>query len=68
MSDGPGILITGRDTGMRAALRLVRLLCPREVSSEELAHPRQDYKAVLRVIATGPSRQTSLPGAEEKRS
>jgi NADH:quinone reductase (non-electrogenic) len=43
------------------------LLFPREVVSlGVLEHPRQDFRAALRVIATGPSRQTSLPGPEEK--
>ncbi|HET9967730.1 MAG TPA: FAD-dependent oxidoreductase [Streptosporangiaceae bacterium] len=43
------------------------LLFPREVVSlDVLEHPRQDFQAALRVIATGPSRQTSFPGQEEK--
>ena len=43
------------------------LLFPREVVSlDVLEHPRQDFQAALRVIATGPSRVTSIPGKEEK--
>jgi NADH dehydrogenase len=43
------------------------LLFPREVVSlDVLEHPRQDFQAALRVIATGPSRQMSFPGEEEK--
>ena len=43
------------------------LLFPREVVSlDVLEHPRQDFQAALRVIATGPSRETSFPGQEEK--
>ena len=43
------------------------LLFPRQVVSlDVLEHPRQDFQAALRVIATGPSHETSLPGAEEK--
>ena len=43
------------------------LLFPREVVSlDVLEHPRQDFEAALRVIATGPSHRTSLPAMEEK--
>jgi NADH dehydrogenase FAD-containing subunit len=43
------------------------LLFPREVVSlDVLEHPRQDFEAALRVIATRPSRQTSFPVREEK--
>ena len=43
------------------------LLFPREVVSlDVLEHPRQDFQAALRVIATGPSRATPIPGQEEK--
>ena len=36
------------------------------MGSDVLEHPRQDFQAALRVIAAGPSDETSLPGAEEK--
>jgi NADH:quinone reductase (non-electrogenic) len=43
------------------------LLFRREVVSlDVLEHPRQDFQAAVRVIATGPSHVTSLPGQEEK--
>jgi NADH dehydrogenase len=43
------------------------LLFPREVVSlDVLEHPRQDFEAALRVIATGPHRTTPLPAQEEK--
>jgi NADH:ubiquinone reductase (H+-translocating) len=43
------------------------LLFPREVVSlDVLEHPRQDFEAALRVIASGPSRRTSFPAMEEK--
>ena len=43
------------------------LLFPREVVSlDVLEHPRQDIQAALRVIAAGPSRQTSFPFKEER--
>ncbi len=43
------------------------LLFPREVVSlDVLEHPRQDFQAALRVIAAGPSRQTSFPFKEER--
>ena len=43
------------------------LLFPRDVVSlDVLEHPRQDFQAALRVIAAGPSHQTSLPDQEEK--
>ena len=41
------------------------LLFPREVVSlDVLEHPRQDFQAALRVIATGPPRVTPFPGQE----
>jgi NADH:ubiquinone reductase (H+-translocating) len=43
------------------------LLFRREVVSlDVLEHPRQDFQAALRVIATWPPRQASFPGQEEK--
>ncbi|MGH3149390.1 MAG: hypothetical protein ACRDOB_01490 [Streptosporangiaceae bacterium] len=36
------------------------------MGSDVLEYPRQDFQAALRVIAAGPSHETSLPGAEEK--
>ncbi len=43
------------------------LLFRREVVSlDVLEHPRQDFQAALRVIATGPPRATPFPGQEEK--
>jgi NADH:ubiquinone reductase (H+-translocating) len=43
------------------------LLFPREaVSLDVLEHPRQDFQAALRVIATAPSRRPSIPDQEEK--
>ena len=43
------------------------LLFPREVVSlDVLEHPRQDFQAALRVIAAGPSRQTSFPVKEKR--
>jgi len=42
------------------------LLFPREVVSlDVLEHPRQDFQAALRVIATGPSRVTPFPDEKE---
>lgn len=43
------------------------LLFPREaVSPDVLEHPRQDFQAALRVIASGPPRQTPFPVKQEK--
>ncbi|MGH3283662.1 MAG: hypothetical protein ACRDPD_03075 [Streptosporangiaceae bacterium] len=43
------------------------LLLPCEVVSLDVhEHPRQDFRAALRVIATGPSHATPSPGQEEK--
>lgn len=43
------------------------VLFPREaVSLDVLEHPRQDFQAALRVIATAPPDLTSIPGQEEK--
>src|ERR1051326_859776 len=36
------------------------------ISLDVLEHPRQDFRAALRVIATGPPRATPFPGQEEK--
>ncbi|HCU91729.1 MAG TPA: NADH dehydrogenase FAD-containing subunit [Actinobacteria bacterium] len=46
---------------------MLALLFPREVVSlDVLEHPRRDFQAALRVIATGPSRVAPFPGQEEK--
>ena len=43
------------------------LLFPREVVSlDVIEHPRQDFQAALRVIATGPPRVTPFPGQKKE--
>lgn len=70
MDSGPRILIVGGDRTYRllrlptASRRLravadwtLALLFPREVASLDVPeHPRQDFQAVLDIIAHGPSR------------
>lgn len=68
MDGVPRILIVATG-GMHTALRLERLLFSREVASlDVLEHPRQDFSATLRVIATGPSQMTPFPGHQKERS
>ncbi len=51
----------------RSADWTLALLFPREVVSlDVLEHPRQDFQAALRVIASETPHETSFPGQEVK--
>jgi NADH:quinone reductase (non-electrogenic) len=56
---------------LRAVLRRTRAIKavagpPEVVSLDALEDPRQDFRAAVRVIATGPSRVTPIPDREEE--